>query len=1078
MLLVKNNTNMGMKKYFFCWVVLVSLFFIDASGLSAQTFSNYDYEADAANIANPERGFYKHTETQSGTYSFLNESALRAYRSQGFTLILRVFYLSDFVSTPITEQYLASMQQDFNTARAAGIKIIVRFAYTKRSNAPYGDAAPEWVLKHIAKLAPVLKQNGDVIAVVQAGFIGAWGEWYYTDHFSASLGDPNATDWENRRALVNALLDATPVNRAVQLRTPAIKFSILETTEALQEAEAFTGTKKSRLGHHNDCFLASPDDVGTYTSKIEAEKTFLEQETKYLPMGGETCGESIPLSECPNALAQMERFHWSYLNRDYHQGVIGSWQTGDCLEEVFQKLGYRYRLTKSSLQQNSKPGGIVQFTIHLLNDGWANPFNERRVEVILRNSATGKVLTLPVVDDPRKWALGDTIKLAIEGGLPANVGEGQYEVFLNFPDPEKSLQWNPDYSIRLANTETWEAETGFNRLHHTLIVSKTANVATYTGSAFFLSRPIVNEFSSILIDGLNQDWQNIDPLANGQLPSQQIKVFNDADSIYILLQDVTNADAFEIFIDADVASASGDLTQPWNYNYADYRVGFQGLSVYEGGIWSAPQLVSINESSGVIEIGIHNNQFSAVPLQQRFEIAVSITSNGQTIYIPLSDEAFATYNLLLTTPVDVKATSSGNKVILYWGNEMNDHYRVIERSENNGSYEKIAMLSPGSYVYIDRVTESALVKYRTHSTTDDGLNVSTYSTPYSIQTTARPAYYIFETNGIADEWEDVQPLSTATFQSETQAYRIFISAEKLNILFEGAPVTDYAFYFDIDNSILTGSAANAWAYQGFDYVLRNDSLFDLTSGENFVMLADNNVATAFFEIAVPLSALEGLNDNTIIYTAGFVKTGFVKIGDETLYFPGTNKSPVKFLRTLPSLTPASVAVSNSENLPESQLVVQWQACAGCKGYIVERSENANSEFTEIARKNAFTFAHYDDGLTAGTTYYYRVYSYNDAGLSVASPVASGTPNAITGVEDKFVNQILIYPNPTHDLIHIKSSAKAIHIELLDMTGRILIRDILNNNDTVKTIDVSALSRGIYIIKIQGQTSNTFRVSKR
>ena len=33
---------------------------------------------------------------------------------------------------------------------------------------------------------------------------------------------------------------------------------------ALTDAEAFSGTDAARIGFHNDCFLSSPNDYGTY----------------------------------------------------------------------------------------------------------------------------------------------------------------------------------------------------------------------------------------------------------------------------------------------------------------------------------------------------------------------------------------------------------------------------------------------------------------------------------------------------------------------------------------------------------------------------------------------------------------------------------------------------------------------------------------------------------------------------------------------------------------------------------------------------------------------------------------------
>ena len=50
--------------------------------------------------------------------------------------------------------------------------------FFQANKAPYGDATKEWMLKHIAQLKPIFTEYEDVIDVVQAGFIGVWGECF------------------------------------------------------------------------------------------------------------------------------------------------------------------------------------------------------------------------------------------------------------------------------------------------------------------------------------------------------------------------------------------------------------------------------------------------------------------------------------------------------------------------------------------------------------------------------------------------------------------------------------------------------------------------------------------------------------------------------------------------------------------------------------------------------------------------------------------------------------------------------------------------------------------------------------
>ena len=254
----------------------------EAAGSPKRVASTVEYSPSEKVIANPGRGFYRHTEThfrQDGSgYTPLDEQTLRNYRDQGITQILRVFYLEKFKDTPTLDPtWLAKVDADFSTARKAGISVVVRFAYVQGGDwpysPPYGDASLDVVLAHIDQLGPLLRANADVIATVQAGFIGLWGEWYYTDHFVADPANPGVVteaDWQKRAAVVHALLDELPDDRTIQVRTMLMKQTIFGVPTgkagALPEHRAFDGSDLARVGHHNDCFLASPDDFGTFLS--------------------------------------------------------------------------------------------------------------------------------------------------------------------------------------------------------------------------------------------------------------------------------------------------------------------------------------------------------------------------------------------------------------------------------------------------------------------------------------------------------------------------------------------------------------------------------------------------------------------------------------------------------------------------------------------------------------------------------------------------------------------------------------------------------------------------------------------
>ena len=466
---------MNSKKYLLLvWLWLIFGYY-GAAPAGATPTATITYTPTNDLFPNPERGFYHHHETHSNNYIPLDLPTLQGYRSENITLTLCFFYLDDFVSQPISATYLALMQADFDTVRAAGLKCIVRLAYTNQTNGwppapPYGDATKAQMLAHLDQLELYFQANEDVIAVVQAGFIGIWGEWYYTDYFGDPLlGPPTPADYANRGEVLAKLLGVIPAGRMVQIRTPLNKQQIYGTTAAITPAQAYDGSDLARTGHHNDCFLASSDDFGTYVDPAN-EYPYLAAETNYVPMGGESCNLNPPRSQCPTALAEMALFHWSYINADYHPGVLSSWVSDGCMAEIRRRLGYRFSLSQGSYDDSSYPGGSFSYAISLQNDGFAAPFNPRSVELIFRHSSAVEYV-VPLAADPRLWLAGATQVLSGTISLPAGMLTGTYQLFLNLPDPQPTIYARPEYAIRLANSGTWEAATGYNNLLHSLTIN-------------------------------------------------------------------------------------------------------------------------------------------------------------------------------------------------------------------------------------------------------------------------------------------------------------------------------------------------------------------------------------------------------------------------------------------------------------------------------------------------------------------------------------------------------------------------------------------------------------------------------
>jgi len=179
-----------------------------------------------------------------------------------------------------------------------------------------------------------------------------------------------------------------------------------------------------------------------------------------------------------NAIAEMTRMHWSYLNTDYDHDILGQWD--ECIEEVKQRLGYRFELISGTYADSVAPDSQFNIDISLKNVGFAAPFNARDVELILRNQATNAEYEVQLPDDPRFWLSGQTYNITHDICTQASMPTGTYDMFLNLPDPYPSIADRAEYSIRLASTDSagatiWEDSTGYNSLLNTISVTNSAN---------------------------------------------------------------------------------------------------------------------------------------------------------------------------------------------------------------------------------------------------------------------------------------------------------------------------------------------------------------------------------------------------------------------------------------------------------------------------------------------------------------------------------------------------------------------------------------------------------------------------
>lgn len=239
-------------------VLLFTALWIGVVSAETPQQSTVTYTQTDEQFANPERGFYRYLQVDSSLPYVWFTPELTGYRiNDDVTLIYCLFVLDTFKNSAISPAFLTTIEDNLDSARDAGLKCILRFAYTYEDtpdndgdglfDPPYSDVDKPIILQHLTQLTPIIQANSDIIAVWQAGFIGIYGEWYYTDHFLDIPKQPDqvsAAQWARRYEVLDALLTALPTDRMTQVRYPNAKRQMLPTTAIMPSSEAHSRSNR------------------------------------------------------------------------------------------------------------------------------------------------------------------------------------------------------------------------------------------------------------------------------------------------------------------------------------------------------------------------------------------------------------------------------------------------------------------------------------------------------------------------------------------------------------------------------------------------------------------------------------------------------------------------------------------------------------------------------------------------------------------------------------------------------------------------------------------------------------------
>lgn len=469
------------------------------------------------------------------------------------------------------QTFLDAWAETLSNCRKNGCMAALRFRYDSNGKDKPEPASLDQVLRHIQQLkdSGIFEEYSDVIAFVECGFVGKWGEQHGGKYTSV----------QHKAQLLEALLQAVPAPIPVTVRTPDIfaewagitrkDLDNRELIDSLTESQYTTEIQKNknRIGLYNDGYMGSDSDLGTYANR-EIETSWLAEQTMTSYYGGEFSGNidfakkyDTYLPE--NAIPEMYKTHLSYINGNIFQlykdytfseqydvsGVDNSAYYGQTVFSFIRDhLGYRYVLRDSKITPETTQGGEVQVNFSVENTGFANQIPAAQSYILIEKD--GEFAYAEADIDSRNWLSRTTNEETVNFKLPAGIEAGEWNAYLKLSMGTPAAITNmTGRSIRFANDGVWDSSLGANYIGSFTIGESeskgTDNSLTASENADKTTVQFYNVGKKTVVDGIissPEEWTE-DMLAGSNDSGCKIYVKADDQYFYIMSNIPQNAAA-------------------------------------------------------------------------------------------------------------------------------------------------------------------------------------------------------------------------------------------------------------------------------------------------------------------------------------------------------------------------------------------------------------------------------------------------------------------------------------------------------------------------------------------------------
>ncbi len=463
----------------------------------------------------------------------------------------------------LDETFFNNIRQTLENCRKNGCVVAIRFRYDDVGKLNPEPSSYDKIIEHIEQIRAdgLLEDYKDILAYVESGFVGSWGEHWGGKYCS----------FEDKARLLDLLLDVVPKEIPVTVRTPLTFTTWAGIAEDdIDEYISEPGSDASRVCLYNDGYMGSDSDLGTYHNR-ERDLQWVSRQAVNSYYGGEFSGnlefaQQYETYLPENSIPEMYYTHLSYINSNIYQlyknytfseqydveNVDNSAYYGETVFKFIRDhIGYRFVIRDSDLSEEVQQGGILTLDADIENTGFANPHMTQKAEIILEKD--GNYVKTEVDVNTREWYSCTTSSPEFELKIPGGLETGKWNVYFKLSVGNNTQEEMHVRSVKFANNGTWSSALGANYMGSFNVTASENNTQLSDGTFYQINAEneigksdgemyTINNISAA--DGYaGNEWERSEEIKYAEKDGNSLYITNDDKYLYVMAEINQNASA-------------------------------------------------------------------------------------------------------------------------------------------------------------------------------------------------------------------------------------------------------------------------------------------------------------------------------------------------------------------------------------------------------------------------------------------------------------------------------------------------------------------------------------------------------